>query len=144
MRLAQSDGVRAFLLFLGDRPAAYVYCSCRNGVVSYDYVGHDPEMNALSPGTVLQYKILEHLFEDAALRIFDFTEGEGEHKALFATGRRLCAKSIVFPDRSRIRWLLRLHRGFERTDELVDRTLDRLALKRTLRRFIRRARAAAS
>lgn len=144
IRSAAQDGVRAFLLFLGDEAAAFVFCSCRKGVASYDYVGHDPALNALSPGTVLQYKLLEILFDDDSLRIFDFTEGEGEHKALFATARRLCAKSIAFPDEARVRTMLGLHRRVERLDELLDRTLERLALKRTLRRLIRRGGVQAS
>jgi len=142
--LAQSDRVRAFLLYLGEKPAAYVFCTCREGVVSYDYVGHDPDLNGLSPGTVLQYKVLERLFEDPALRIFDFTEGEGEHKALFATDHRICAKSIAFPDRLTVRLLLCLHAGVERADTLLDRALERLSVKQRLRRFMRRGGATAT
>lgn len=142
--LAQSDRIRAFLLYLGEKPAAYVFCTCRDGVVSYDYVGHDPDLNSLSPGTVLQYKLLEHLFEDPSLRIFDFTEGEGEHKALFATGHRTCAKSIAFPNRPPVRLLLGLHAGVERADALLDRTLEKLSVKQRLRRFMRRGGATAT
>lgn len=141
---AGDDAVRAYLLFLGDQPAAYVYCTCRGGIVSYDYVGHDPTLNSLSPGTVLQYKVLEDLFADPKARIFDFTEGEGEHKALFADGRRLCAKSFAFPDKFGIRAMLLMHSGVERVDAILDRTIDRLELKRMLRRLIRGPRMASS
>jgi len=139
MALAASGQARGFILFLDGRPAAYVYCSCRNGVATYDYVGHDPALNALSPGTVLQYKILEYLFEDPQMRVFDFTEGEGEHKAMFATGRMLCAKSLVFGLRPGIRLLVRLHWLTGRADEALDALLDRLGIRRALRRLIRRA-----
>lgn len=141
MELAGRGEVRAFILFLNGQPAAYVYSACRDGIASYDYVGHDPALNALSPGTVLQYKILEHLFDDAQLRVFDFTEGEGEHKALFSTGHRLCAKSLVFPNRPGTRLLVAIHRSMVRANQGLDSLLERLAIRRFLRRLIRRRRA---
>ena len=127
-----------FVLFLGERPAAYVFSQRHRGIVSYDYVGHDPAFNALSPGTVLQYQILEYLFADADAEVFDFTEGEGAHKALFSTGRMLCAKSLVFPRRLGITALVRAHLLLGKLNDMIDALADRLALRQKIRRFIRR------
>ena len=136
--LARQGLAYGFVLYLAGRPVAYVFSQRHRGVVSYDYVGHDPALNELSPGTVLQYKLLEYLYADPDAKVFDFTEGEGAHKALFSTGRMLCAKSLVFPRRFGINFLVRCHRALNRFNDLIDKTVDRLALRQKLRRFIRR------
>lgn len=140
--LARQGLAYGFMLFLGSRPVAYVFSQRRGGVVSYDYVGHDPEFNSLSPGTVLQYQLLEYLFSDPDANVFDFTEGEGAHKALFATGHRLCAKSLVFPKEFRTGALVRCHLLLGKLNDLIDVIADRLALRQKIRRLIRRGTAA--
>lgn len=142
LELARRGLAYGFMLYLGERPAAYVFSQRRGGVVSYDFVGHDPEFNALSPGTVLQYQLLEYLFADEASTVFDFTEGEGAHKALFATGHRLCAKSLVFPRAFRTEALVRCHLLLGKLNDLIDTLADRLALRQKIRRLIRRGTAA--
>ena len=39
----------------------------------------------MSPGTVLQYLALESIFDEKVNSYFDFGEGEGDHKKMFAT-----------------------------------------------------------
>lgn len=82
---AQEDRLRAYLLFMGGRPVSYLYLPIDNGVISYAFLGYDPDVAALSPGTVLQLEALERLFAERKYRYFDFTEGEGAHKQLFGT-----------------------------------------------------------
>lgn len=138
LELARQRLAYGFVLFHGVRPAAYVFSQRQSGIVSYDYVGHDPDLNALSPGTVLQYLLLEYLFGDEEARVFDFTEGEGAHKALFSTGRAMCAKSLVFPKRPGILLRIRAHLYLNRLNDLIDALADRLALREKIRRLIRR------
>lgn len=140
--LAREGLAYGFMLFADTRPVAYVFSQRRGGVVSYDYVGHDPEFNALSPGTVLQYQLLEYLFADPEARVFDFTEGEGPHKALFATGQRLCAKSLFFPRTFHTGLLVRCHLLLGKLNGFIDVLADRLALRQRIRRLIRRGFAA--
>lgn len=90
-----ADAVRGWLLFVGDVPAAYLYCRIDAGVVRYDYVGHDPRFADLSPGFVLQAEVLRALFAEGGLRRFDFTEGEGQHKRQFATDGVACADLLL-------------------------------------------------
>lgn len=137
MELAKKGLVYGFILFLTGRPAAYVLSKRSGGVVTYDYVGHDPALNALSPGTVLQYQLLEYLFSDSAASVFDFTEGEGTHKALFATGRRLCARSFVFPRRLGTTTLVRCHLMLNRFNVLIDSLAERTGLRQRIRSMMR-------
>lgn len=83
--LAEADRVRAWLLFLHGAPVAYLWCAEQDGALRYDYVGHDPAFQSLSPGSVLMGEALRDLFADR-FRWFDFTEGEGQHKRTLASG----------------------------------------------------------
>jgi hypothetical protein len=90
LRLAAADRVRAWLLFVGGEPAAYLYCPVQGDDVIYEYVGHAERFDALSPGTVLMAEALGDLMTEGAHARFDFTEGEGQHKRQFATGHVEC------------------------------------------------------
>lgn len=92
--LASADGLRAWLLLLGGQPVAYLCCTAQGSALRYDHVGHDPAWNDWSPGTVLQAAAMQALFDDRFAR-FDFTEGEGQHKRLFATGGVDCVDLLL-------------------------------------------------
>lgn len=92
--LADTDRLRAWLLLIGGVPAAYLCCTAQGSALRYDHVGHDPALNDLSPGTVLQAYAFEDLFGDRFAR-FDFTEGEGQHKRQFATGGIACVDLLL-------------------------------------------------
>lgn len=87
--------VRAWLLFVAGEPAAYLYCPVHDGTVVYEYVGHDPAFNDLSPGAVLQMEAFRDLFEENRFSRFDFTEGEGQHKRQFSTGGVPCVDLLL-------------------------------------------------
>jgi len=134
---AAADSVRAFLLFHGDRPVAYLYCPSVDGILIYDFLGYDPEYRDLSPGTVLHLLALEALFAEGRWRMFDYTEGEGEHKKLFATGSVLCADVYYLRPTLRNRAAVALHRAFDSFSSGLARLLDRIGLKKRLKRLLR-------
>jgi CelD/BcsL family acetyltransferase involved in cellulose biosynthesis len=84
--LAESDLVRAFLLFVDSTPVAYLYAPGEGDTLRYAYLGYAPDFADLSPGTVLQLEAMRMLMEEGRFRWFDFTEGDGQHKRQFATG----------------------------------------------------------
>lgn len=86
MAQAAADEVRAWLLYIGGSPAAYLYCPAHGDTLVYEFVGHDPAFNDLSPGAVLQMEAFRELFAEGRFARFDFTEGEGQHKRQFSTG----------------------------------------------------------
>ena len=136
---AASAGVYAYILFLHNQPVSYVFCFCTNGIATYDYVGYDPAFASLSSGTVLQYTILQSLFNGNRVEIFDFTEGEGQHKSLFKTDEQRCAKTYFFRRGLKILFLVYLHFHLNRGVECIGRLLEKAGLKATIRRLIRRA-----
>lgn len=93
--LAAADQVRGWLLYVGDVPAAYLYCPIDAGTVLYQYLGHDPAFNELSPGGVLQMEAMRDLYAEGGLTRFDFTEGEGQHKRQFSTGGVACVDMLL-------------------------------------------------
>lgn len=92
---AAADNVRAWLLFIAGEPAAYLYCPTHGDNLVYEYVGHDPAFNDLSPGAVLQVEAFRDLFDEGRFARFDFTEGDGQHKRQYATGGVPCVDLLL-------------------------------------------------
>ena len=94
-RLAERDAVRGWILFLDGAPVSYLYAPAEGDVLMYEHLGYDPAAADWSPGIVLQCAAMRQLFEERRFRLFDFTEGDGRHKALFATGDVPCADLLL-------------------------------------------------
>ena len=136
-RLAQSDNLRAYILFLHGRAVAYLYLPVADDVLIYAYLGYDQECAQFSPGTVLQMHALEHLFAEQRFRYFDFTEGDGAHKALFGTGQAQCATVFLLKPTLANRSLLAGQQGFNSAVESAGAWLDRIGAKAKIRKLLR-------
>lgn len=135
---AAQDRVRSWVLFHGDRPVSYLFCPVReDGVIVYAYLGYDPEYAKFSVGTVLQWLALEQLFDEGCFKYFDFTEGESEHKRLFATHDQLRANVMFIRDNVRARLLVRSHRAMVVFAEALGSLLQRWGLKARVKRLMR-------
>ncbi len=135
--LASQDAVRGYLLFDGDRPVSYLYCPVRERSLIYAYLGYDPEYIKFSVGTVLQWLALEQLFIESRFDFFDFTEGQSEHKRLFATHQIRCA-NLMFVRRSMgMQVLLRSHAYFDYLSSSVGAVAERWGIKSSLKRALR-------
>ena len=139
-RLAAVDSARGFILFDAGRPVSYLYCPVSDGVVIYAFLGYDPQYLKLSVGTVLQWLALEHLFNEGRFRFFDFTEGQSEHKRLFAT-HSVPSGNVIFVRRNLANlFVIYTHDGFARLSTWLGVTLDRLGWKPAVKRLIRSGR----
>lgn len=135
---AGADRVRAWLLHIAGEPAAYLYCPARGSTLIYEYVGHDPAFNDLSPGAVLMVEAMRDLFAEARFQRFDFTEGEGQHKRQFATGGVPCLDLLLLRPSLANRLSMAALGGFDRLTATGKRIADRPALK-GLAKKVRRA-----
>jgi hypothetical protein len=135
---AREDNLRAYLLFLNGEPISYLYCPVKQGVVIYQYLGYHPAHASLSPGTVLQMLALEALFAEQRFTMFDFTEGEGQHKATFSTSSLLCGDVYVINRRFAPLSMVMLHWAFDSASATIGKVLERANLKSRLRRLIRK------
>ena len=135
--LAGADGVRAWLLYIGGAPAAYLWCGADGDTLRYDYVGHDPAFAALSPGSVLMEAALVDLFADRFAR-FDFTEGEGQHKRGLASAGVACRDLLLLRPTLANRGAVALVGGFDAAMRVAKRAAAMPALQGVARR-VRRA-----
>lgn len=135
---AGRGAMRAFVLFHRDRPAAFLHLPARGDALLYAHLGYEPDLAALSPGTVLQWAALERLFGEGAFGLFDFTEGDGAHKRLFGRESVACADLMLLRPGWRNRLLAA---SLPRFDRLVaDAAAGAAAggIKPALRRLLRR------
>ncbi len=135
--LAAVGRARGYLLFYQKNPIAYIFCPIHEGIALYEYVGHDPEYQHWSPGTILQYFLLQRLFVSKSSKIFDFTEGEGAHKAFFSTHSQYCTDIYYF--RRTINNLLKvlLHAGSDSLSRGIVAFLDKLGVKAIVKKMFR-------
>lgn len=135
--LATVGKARGYILFHQQCPIAYIFCPVHEGIAIYEYVGHDPEYQRWSPGTILQYFVLQSLFAAGDAKIFDFTEGEGAHKAFFSTHSQYCADIYYF--RRTINNLLKvlLHAGSDSLSRGIVTFLDKLGVKAAVKKMFR-------
>ena len=134
---AGADRVRAYILFDGERPVSYLYCPITDGVLSYSYVGYDPEYMDKSVGLVLQWLAVEQLFAEGKFRYFDFTEGSSDHKRLFSTHQRHCANVYFVKRGLRNGAILRAHAAMDRLSVWIGNVLTKYGLKARLKRVLR-------
>ncbi|MFA6303649.1 MAG: GNAT family N-acetyltransferase [Legionella sp.] len=107
--LAAEDNFRGYILFYKAVPIAYSYCPCVNGVVLYHFSGYDPQFREYSVGIVLQYLLLQSLFEEKKFQYFDYAQGEWPHKEFFSTDSVICANIYLFNFTARNFILVGLH-----------------------------------
>jgi CelD/BcsL family acetyltransferase involved in cellulose biosynthesis len=121
--LASRDAVRAWVLFLHGRPVSYLYCPAEGDTLLYLYLGYDPAHAPLSPGTVLQLDAMRSLMEEGRFALFDFTEGESRHKAMFATGSVDCVDLLLLRPTAGNMCAGYALTGFDRAVDLAKRVL---------------------
>ncbi|MEM7666091.1 MAG: GNAT family N-acetyltransferase [Pseudomonadota bacterium] len=113
LEAAERDEMRGFLLHSSDGPIAYLSLPIIGNTLVYAHLGYDPEWSRLSPGTVLQMEALERLFAEQRFSYFDFTEGEGAHKAMFGTHSAACSSFVLLEPTPANRALLGARSGFD-------------------------------
>lgn len=110
---AGEDRLRAFVLHFHGQPASYLCLPVEGDTLVYAWLGYRPDLAHLSPGTVLQLAALERLFAEARFGLFDFTEGEGAHKALFGTASVEAASFFLLRGKAANRMLLGALEAFD-------------------------------
>ncbi|MEM7781336.1 MAG: GNAT family N-acetyltransferase [Pseudomonadota bacterium] len=133
LEAAEQDRMRCFLLSLGNAPIAYLSLPVEGQTLVYAHLGYDPAHSRLSPGTVLQLEALERLFAEERFRYFDFTEGEGAHKAMFGTHSVECASFVLLDPTFANRALLSARSTFDGAVELARNAAERTGVLTRIR-----------
>lgn len=113
LQAAEADQMRCYLLHSAEGPIAYLSLPIVGETLVYAHLGYDPDWAKHSPGTVLQMEALERLFAEQRFRYFDFTEGEGAHKAMFGTDSVECCSFVLLEPTMANRALLSARSGFD-------------------------------
>ena len=135
--LASEDRMRGWVLFLRGRPVSYLYAPADGETLIYAHLGYDPAVAELSAGTVLQFEAMRQLMEEGRFALFDFTEGEGQHKLQFGTGTVDCVDVLLL--RPRLANILVGHalNGFDGGVAAAKKLVHGLGLQRLARRVRR-------
>jgi CelD/BcsL family acetyltransferase involved in cellulose biosynthesis len=136
---AGSDRVRGYLLSYQQQPAAFAYCECKNLTLSYSVIGYDPQFASLSPGTVLLYYIVKHVFNEGRFRWLDFGIGESQYKSTFSTDFRTCGDVYLFPLGPKGVVIALSHWALDTVSTLLGRFFARLGVKTRIRKWLRAA-----
>lgn len=136
---AENSSLKAYLLFLNGNAVAYLYAPIRDGAMIYAYLGYDEEVANLSPGTVLQFLVHESLFKEQSVLYFDFTEGDGAHKALFATEQTRCCNILYLKNTLENRCLVGAHRRWNKSVEFLRDMAGKTKLKQRIKGALRKS-----
>lgn len=136
---SMSGEIIGYILNINDKPVAYNLCPIYGETkVLYDFTGYDSDYSKFSPGTVLQYKIIEDLFQRSNIEYYDLCTGEGVHKELFATDFILCGNIYFFSINPKYVITFSFKFLFSTITKLAIHVLSSIGLKDKLKSFIRR------
>jgi len=135
--LSKYTDARGFILFHDGSPVSYIFCPIVDNSLLYEFVGYDSGYEKWSPGTVLQYCVLQSLFENREFTMFDFTEGEGIHKEFFANRSCLCADIFYFRLTPKNLAIVIVHAGLFTASRSIVHLLDRMGVKVRIKKYLR-------
>jgi hypothetical protein len=138
---ARQGWLRSYILYCRNIPVAFMLgYHYRKAAYQYMDVGYDQDYAAWSVGTVLQLKVLQDLYGSPDQpRVFDFSTGEGPHKARFGNVSRREANVLLLPRTFRNRCIASAFTSTERLSVAAVQVLDQLGLKARLKKLIRRS-----
>lgn len=135
--LATQQSLRSYLLFVDDKPAAFLVGTQHKGLFNYEEVGYDRDFADRSPGQVLLLQVLEDLLSDQPPRVFDFGGGTADYKQLFATTTSQSGSLWLVPPGVWPQLCLAYLRGCRWLDRTVRFVVKKLGATTLLRQLIR-------
>jgi hypothetical protein len=137
--MAKRGWLRSYLLFCRDIPVAFMIGYQCHGCYYYIDVGYDPDWAALSVGSVLQYDVLLDLYErDDTPATFDFSTGDGEHKARFGNHSQMEINILLLPNTVGNRILKGAYLMAGSVSGAATQIAEKIGVKKILKRLMRR------
>lgn len=97
--LAQQGALRSYLLYVDEKPVAFLIGNQHQGLYRYEEVGYHRDYGHLSPGLVLLNNVIEEMYADHPPRVFDFGYGDADYKRIFANQQSQAANIWIVPGR---------------------------------------------
>jgi hypothetical protein len=96
---ARKSWLRAYLLYLGERPCAFWIGMLYGDTFVSDYTGYDPDLRQFSPGIGLVMRMVERFCnrtDGDVIKELDFGPGDAEYKAVLCTRKWFEAVVYIF------------------------------------------------
>ncbi len=139
LELARKGLFLGGILFKDEKPCAYLYTPVNEEQYLYTYLGYLPDFSAFSPGTVLQFKVFQHIFDEKPkAKFFNFTEGNGQHKVFFSTDKKICCNCLILEGSVYNYSLLKMQIIFDLFSAFLGKMLDKFNLRTKIKKLIRK------
>lgn len=135
--LAARQSLRSYVLFVDEKPVAFLIGTQHQGLFNYEEVGYDRDFADRSPGQVLLLQVLEELLSNNPPRVFDFGGGTADYKQLFATTASMSGNLWLVPPGGWPQLCLAYLRGCRWLDRTGRSVIKRLGATTLLRQLIR-------
>jgi Acetyltransferase (GNAT) domain len=138
---AEQGWLRAYVLYLDDRPCAFWMGNAYAGTFYSGFTGYDPEYSRYAPGMYLLLKAMEQLCDgnlNEVLKRADFGLGDAEWKQIIGNLEWPESAVYLFSPRWRGRLLGRTHAGSTFLDSLAKRVLRKTRLLARVKRVWRK------
>jgi len=93
---ARNGSLRGYVLYLNEKPGAFLVGSWRKGVLYGTFAGHDPEYREFSLGRYLLLQCVQDCFRENTFMI-DPDLGDQDYKRVFANGEWQDAELAIHP-----------------------------------------------
>lgn len=137
LALAGEGRARGYAIFQKDLPVAFIYCrSFDPKVLVHTYTSYEEEFRRHAPGMVLNYLMLERLFEEGKYKYLDFSLGVLPYKAFLATHSKSCVEVMYFRRTAKHAALLAAASVLDRVSVGGGRWMEKLKLKKKLKALL--------
>lgn len=130
---AEKGWLRAYILYVADKPCAFWLGSLHDGTFHSGDVGYDPSFRKYAPGTLVLMKILEDLCNNNVQEM-DFGLGDAEWKQRFGNEQWLETSVYVFAPRLKAVSLNLLRAPLVLLEELMKKVLEHRGLLAKLKK----------
>lgn len=134
---AEKGWLRIYILYLDEKPCAFLTGTVHEGTFTSDFTGYDPMLRDHSPGTVVEITSMEDLCRLGVQQI-EFGPGQAEYKRRFSNCQMMESNLHIFAATIKGVLLNALQTGTILVDRFLKAMLERTNLLAPLKNFWRR------
>jgi len=136
--LAGRGELQSYVLLQRGEPAAFLLGMRDARTFYYEEIGYDRKYADFSPGSVLLFKVINHLYETKRVEWFDFGFGDAPYKRLFGNHQTESGKGWLLPPGLKS-WQLKITANvYKQTQKWGRDLLSRTGWMQKLRQQVRR------
>jgi hypothetical protein len=134
--IADRGWLKSYLLLIDNQAAAFIIGYQYNGIFEYSEPGYDPQYSKIGIGSVLNYHMLQDLYQSDRPEAIDFGFGENQYKRVLGNQEYNAFQGyITFNSRGHV---IRLQRFLAFAEKCIRGLLKTLNLDRALRKILRK------